>query len=95
MDLEKELEAYKAENRRLLEEQDDWPTFIEVSEMGDRLSPLADYLDALGFDNDAAIIRMIIEPPSNIRDLKQEIDRLRGQLAESRGILNQIGLYGG
>lgn len=79
-----ELESYKTENIRLLEEQDEWPTFLEVAEMGDRLSPLADYLDALGFDNDAAIIRMIIEPPSKIRDLKNQLQKAQEELEWER-----------
>lgn len=58
---------------RLNAELDEFPSFMEVHEMGDRLAPLADFLDALGFDNDAEIIRRIIDPQSTVAQLRDEL----------------------
>lgn len=62
---------------QLIADLDEFPSFSEVQEMAERLGPLADYLDALGFDNDAELIRRIIDPQTTVGQLRAENFELR------------------
>lgn len=62
---------------RLRADLDKFPSFAEVSDMGDRLAPLADRLEALGMTSDAETIRVIIDPQSTIGELREENAKLR------------------
>jgi hypothetical protein len=62
-------------------ELDEYPTFMDLMEMQERLAPLADYLDALGFDHDAELVRRMLFPTGTVADLRAERDDLAARLS--------------
>lgn len=65
---------------RLAAELDEYPTFMDLMEMQERLGPLADYLDGLGFDHDAELVRRMLFPTGTVGELRAERDEFRRQL---------------
>lgn len=74
---------------RLQAELDEYPTFMDLMEMQERLGPLADFLDALGFDHDAELVRRMLFPSGTVADLRatvreqaEQLDTLRNERVE-------------
>jgi hypothetical protein len=65
-------------------ELDEYPTFMDLMEMQERLAPLADYLDALRFDHDAELVRRMLFPTGTVADLRAERDDLAARLNTAR-----------
>lgn len=82
---------------RLIAELDEYPTFMDLMEMQERLSPLADFLDALGFDHDAELVRRMLFPTGTVAELRAERDEYRRQLdtlLDAIGDTNRLRLIG-
>lgn len=79
---------------QLLADFDEFPSFAEAHDMADRLGPLADYMDALGFDNDAELIRRIIDPQTTVGQLRSWKNLAMQVLAEWDKIHEELGKPG-
>lgn len=79
---------------RLAAELDEYPCFMDLMEMQERVGPLADFLDAIGFDHDAELVRRMLFPTGTVADLRAERDEYRRQLDTLRNEVQAlINLY--